>query len=72
MFVIYGGKSSSKMLETVIDLLLVETVENNADEFDMESILQPDGALPHFAVELKNDLNTVYDGRWIERRGSVV
>lgn len=57
------------MLETTVEPLIVQILEDNPNEFDMEPVFQQDGAPPHFSINVRQYLNTIYPNRWIGRRG---
>lgn len=71
------GELYVNLLENVIDLLITQSLENQADqEGDMELdeqnlYFQQDGAPPHYALPVRAWLNERYPGKWIGRRGPV-
>lgn len=61
-----------QFLEELIHPLIIQCLEENVDQMQEDQLyFQQDGAPPHFSLEVRQYLDTVFPGHWIGRRGSI-
>lgn len=61
-----NGDNYLNMLETEITAAINNIITNHRHEFPQHLIFQQDGASPHYAVRVRNYLNTVFPGRLMD------
>lgn len=65
------GERYLEILEDMVYPILVDIVENDDRYSEAHLFFQQDGAPPHYAVNVREFLDTNFAGQWMGRRGSV-